>query len=74
MEEHMKWLGFGLALLGTALLYGGLDYNHRTTILEVGGMTATATEHRPMPFAPLAGGVVMVAGFALLLVPRRRMA
>jgi hypothetical protein len=72
----MKWYGFGLLALGAAMLYGGLSYNHdrRTTILDVGGIRATATEHRAIPFAPLAGGLVMLSGVALLLVPRTRRA
>jgi len=68
----MKILGFGLALLGAALLYGGLGYDRQTTILEVGGIKATATEHKTLPYAPLTGGIVLAAGIAVLLVPRMR--
>jgi hypothetical protein len=66
----MKWFGFGLLVLGAALLYGGLGYNRQTTILDVGGFRATTTEHKTLPFAPFAGGLVIAAGIALLLVPR----
>jgi hypothetical protein len=68
----MKFIGFALALLGAALLYGGLGYNRQTTILEVGGIKATATEHKTIPYAPLTGGIVMAAGFVLLFLPRKR--
>jgi hypothetical protein len=70
----MKWIGFALALLGAALLYGGLGYNRQTTILEVGGIKATATEHKTIPYAPVTGGLVLAAGLALLVVPRMRRA
>jgi hypothetical protein len=68
----MKLIGFALVLLGAALLYGGLGYNRQTTILEVGGIKATATEHKSIPYAPLTGGIVLAAGIAVLLVPRMR--
>lgn len=67
----MKWFGFGLAVLGTALLYGGIGYNRQTTILDIGGMKATATEHKTIPYAPLAGGLVLASGIGLLVLPRR---
>jgi hypothetical protein len=70
----MKLLGFGLALLGIALLYGVLGYNRQTTILEVGGLKATTTEHKTIPFAPLVGGLVLATGLAILVIPRMRRA
>lgn len=70
----MKWYGFALAMLGAALLYGGIGYNRQTTILDMGGLEATTTEHKTMPFAPLAGGLVLASGIVLLMLPRTRRA
>lgn len=70
----MKWFGFALAILGTAMLYGGIGYNRQTTILDVGGIKATATEHRSIPYAPVAGGIVLAGGIALLVLPRKHRA
>lgn len=70
----MKWFGFALALLGAALLYGGLGYNRQVAVVELEGVRVTAREHRPIPYAPLIGGLVLIGGAVLLLVPRTRRA
>ena len=69
----MKLVGVGLVILGiVALVYGGIGYNRQTTILEVGGIKATATEHKTIPMLPVAGGIALVGGIVLLVVPRMR--
>ncbi len=67
----MKIIGVALVILGVvALIYGGIGYNRQTTILEVGGIKATATEHKVIPIAPIVGVIALVGGIALLVVPR----
>jgi hypothetical protein len=67
----MKPLGIALVLLGVvALIYGGIGYNKETTVLDLGGIKATATEHKSVPIAPVAGGVLLIAGVALLASKR----
>jgi hypothetical protein len=70
----MKWYGFALAVLGAAMLYGGIGWNRQVTMLDLGGVKATSTEHESIPFAPLAGGIVLSAGLVLLMLPRTRRA
>lgn len=71
----MKMLGMALVALGiVALIFGGIGYNRQTTILDVGGIKATATEHKTIPIAPVAGGLALVAGVVILLSPRMRQA
>ena len=42
----MKTLGIVLVALGVlALVYGGIDYNRNRTVLQMGSMSVTATEH-----------------------------
>ena len=70
----MKIFGLALLLFGIiALVYGGIGYNRRTTILDVGGIKATATEHKSIPVAPIVGGVALIGGIMLLGLPRRRL-
>lgn len=70
----MKIVGFALLLVGfLALVYGGIGYNRRTTFLDVGGIQATATEHKSIPVAPIVGGVALIGGIMLLGLPRRRL-
>ena len=69
----MKIVGVALVMLGiAALFYGGIGYDRRTTILDVGGIKATATEHKTLPIAPAVGVVALVGGIVLLVVPRSR--
>lgn len=67
----MKIVGVALVILGiVALIYGGVGYNRQTTILDVGGIKATATEHKTIPIAPVAGVIALIGGIVLLVAPR----
>jgi hypothetical protein len=69
----MKIAGVALVILGiVALVYGGIGYNRQTTILEMGGIKATATERKAVPIPPAVGVIVLVGGIVLLVVPRSR--
>ena len=69
----MKILGILLAIFGVvALVYGGVTYQHQRTILDVGGIKATATEHKTGPISPLLGGAALVGGLVLLFSSSRR--
>jgi hypothetical protein len=71
----MKGLGFILVVLGIlALVYGGISYNRQRTVLDVGPIKATATERHNIPLSPIVGGIALVAGLVLLVVPRPRTA
>ena len=68
----MKLLGIALVILGVvALIYGGIGYNRQTTVLDVGGIKATATEHKTIPIAPIVGVISLIGGVALLVVSKR---
>lgn len=70
----MKVTGFLLVVIGIlALAYGGISYNRERTIMDVGPFKATATEQKNVPLSPIVGGIVLIGGLLLLLVPRRRM-
>lgn len=71
----MKTIGFALVVLGIlALIYGGVSYSRQRTVLEVGSFKATATEQRNVPLSPIVGGIALISGILLLVVPRRRLA
>lgn len=68
----MKLLGIALVILGVVtLIYGGIGYNRQTTVLEVGGIKATATEHKTIPIAPIVGVISLIGGVALLVISKR---
>ena len=71
----MKFMGFVLAVVGLlALVYGGISYNRQRTVLDVGPFKATATEQKNVPLSPIVGGIVLLSGILLLVVPRKRLA
>lgn len=68
----MKILGFMLVVVGfLALVYGGISYSRQRTVLDVGPFKATATEQKNVPFSPIVGGIVLLGGILLLVVPRK---
>ncbi len=68
----MKLSGLVLVSLGIiALVYGGFSYDRERTVLEVGSIRATATEHHTIPLSPIAGVAAIVGGLVFLVIPRR---
>jgi hypothetical protein len=64
----MKILGGVLAVLGlVALIYGGVSWTHKDKVLDAGPIEVTADKKEHVPISPIAGGVLLVAGIALLL-------
>ena len=71
----MKVMGFVLVVLGLlALVYGGISYSRQRTVLDVGPFKATATEQKNIPLSPIVGGIALLSGIILLVVPRKRLA
>jgi uncharacterized membrane protein YidH (DUF202 family) len=69
----MRTIGIILVVLGIlALVYGGFSYNKNRTVLEMGSVSVTATEHKSIAVPAAVGVVVLVGGVALLVVDKRR--
>ena len=67
----MRLLAVALVVLGfVALVQGGFGFNRQTTILDMGGVKAIATERRDIPMVPVVGAIALLAG-VLMLVKRR---
>jgi hypothetical protein len=72
--DGMKVIGFVLVVVGVlALVFGGISYNRQRTVLDVGPFKATATEQKNIPLSPIVGGIALVGGIILLVVPRKRL-
>jgi hypothetical protein len=68
----MQRLGIVLVVLGiVAIIYGVFGYERQTTILDVGGIKATATERKTVPIAPIIGGMALIGGVLLLVATKR---
>ncbi|TMQ56706.1 MAG: hypothetical protein E6K76_12270 [Candidatus Eisenbacteria bacterium] len=69
----MKLLGLALVILGAiALIYGLVGHESQTTMIDLGGIKATATEHKTFPFVAGVGVGALIGGVALLLASKRR--
>ena len=69
----MRIAGFVLIVLGlVGVLWGGFSWTREKTVVDVGPFKATTTTRETIPFPPLAGGIALVAGVVLLVLPRRR--
>jgi len=70
----MKVIGVVLIILGLlALIYGGISYDRHRTVFDVGPFKATATEQKNIPLSPIVGGIALLGGIVLLLVPKKRL-
>jgi len=55
-----------------ALLWGGLFWTDRDTVLDAGPVKVQKAERKGVKVPPLIGGLVVVAGAVLLLLPSGR--
>lgn len=64
----MKITGVVLIVLGVlGLLYGGLTWTRKETVIDAGPIEVTAEKHERLPVPPIVGGVLLVAGVVLVL-------
>ena len=66
--ELKKIVGVMLIVLGlAALVYQGITYTSRETVIDIGPVHATADRQKTVPLPPVLG-IAAVAGGVLLLV------
>ena len=64
--------GVILIVLGAAaLVYQGVTYTSRETVLDLGPIHATADRQKTIPLSPVLGLIAVVGGVALLFVGGR---
>jgi hypothetical protein len=63
---------FLIAVGIVALLWGGISWTHEKTVIDLGPVQAKAQERKTIPLPPVVGGIALVAGIVLLVVPSRR--
>ena len=68
-------VGVLLIVLGVAaLVYQGVTYTTRETVIDIGPLQATADRERTLPLPPLVGIAVVAGGVALLVASMRKRA
>ena len=66
-------VGIVLILLGVvALVYQGVTYTTRETVVDIGPLHATADRERTFPLPPVLGIAAVAGGVALLVVGMRK--
>lgn len=65
--------GMVLVVLGLgALVYEGVTYTSRETVLDIGPLHATTERQRTLPISPLVGVVAVAGGVALVIAGSRK--
>lgn len=65
-------LAIVLIVLGVAgLAYGGISFTHQTKDVDLGPIQISHEKTDTLPVTPIAGGLCLVAGVALLIVGGR---
>jgi hypothetical protein len=54
------------------LLMGGFSFTREEKVLDVGPLEASVEKRERVPIPPIAGGLAVAAGVALLFVGRKR--
>jgi hypothetical protein len=71
--KNMSVVGSVLIVLGlVALVYQGITYSSRETVLDIGPLHATADREKTLPLPPVVGIAAVAAGVALLVAGMRK--
>ena len=61
-------VGVVLAVLGAAaLIWKGVSYTQRETLVDAGPITLTADTRKSVPIAPILGGLALAGGAVLIV-------
>jgi uncharacterized membrane protein len=64
--------GFILIVVGLVIIvWGAFGFKTRDKVLDVGPIHATKTTEHNIPYAPIAGGLVLLGGVAMVVAGRR---
>jgi len=71
--KPIAFAGVLLIVLGlAALVYQGVTYTSRETVVDIGPITATADREKTLPIPPVLGILAVAGGVALLVVGARK--
>lgn len=66
-------LGVALILLGlVTFAYQGITYTTHNKIIDIGPLQATVDQKETIPLPPIAGGLALAGGVALLIMGVRK--
>jgi hypothetical protein len=66
-------VGIVLIVVGMlGLAFGGITYTREETVIDLGPVDARTETRERIPIPPVLGGVALIAGTVLLVLPRRQ--
>lgn len=57
-----------------SFIWGGISWTREKTVVDLGPIEAQAETRETIPLPPVLGGVALIAGIVLLVIPIRRRA
>ena len=73
MKTRASILGIILILVGiTGLAYQGFTYTKYEQVAQIGNLQVTANTEKTVYFPPIVGGLVLVAGIALVIFGNKK--
>jgi uncharacterized membrane protein HdeD (DUF308 family) len=71
--KPMALVGVLLLVLGlAALVYQGITYTSRETVIDIGPVHATADRQKTLPLPPVVGTAAVAGGVVLLVAAMRK--
>lgn len=71
--KPLSLVGVVLIVLGlVALVYQGINYTSRETVIDIGPLHATADRQKTLPLSPVLGIAAVAGGVALLVAGVRK--
>lgn len=69
----MRIAGLVLVVVGiVALVWGGVFWNDRDTLIDAGPLTVTTTDREGVALPPIVGAIALVGGIVMLVMPARK--
>ena len=69
----MKSLGFVLVAIGIlALIYTGFTFTTKEKVIDAGPIEISKDKKHNVNWPPIAGGIVLVAGIALIIMDKKK--
>ncbi len=72
-RNNLITIGVILAVLGAAaLIWQGVSYTKRDTLVNVGGVKLTADTQKTLPLSPILGGLALAGGVGAIVMGARK--
>lgn len=68
-----KTVGIILVIVGAIMLvWTGFSFTRKEKVVDIGSLEISADKKEQVNWPPYVGGVILVAGVVLLIIPRKR--